>query len=121
MFTFQFMKDFHIKQYINVRQLICKHRHSQPCKNCEGLFNVANIVLDLGFLKLSTAMVISSPHVRNYKASLARRKLFQMLLACIGVGKIEQGTYCMYLVEKQNQVDYSILHTLLEKAALKPG
>lgn len=37
------------------------------------------------------------------------------------MGKTEQGTYSMYLVEKQNQVDYSILHTLLEKAAVKPG
>ena len=36
-------------------------------------------------------MAISSPHIRNYKASLARRKLLQMPLACIGVGKIRTG------------------------------
>ncbi|CAB3996207.1 Hypothetical predicted protein [Paramuricea clavata] len=66
-------------------------------------------------------MTISSPHVRHYKASLARRKLLQMPLACIGVGRTEQGTYCLYLVEKQNLVDYSIFQTLLEKATLKPG
>ena len=114
-------EGFSLKQYTDIRQFICKQRHPQPSKNCEGLVNVANVILDQGFLKLKTTMTTSSPHVRHYKASLARRKLLQMPLACIGVGRMEQGTYCLYLVEKQNLVDYSIFQTLLENAALKPG
>ena len=85
------------------------------------MLNVASGILNQGFMTLKSAMTISSPHVRQYKASLARRKLLQMPLACIGVGNVSQGSYCMYLVEKQSQVDYSIFQTLLEKAAIKPG
>ena len=40
------------KVYTDIRQFICKQRHPQPCKNCEGLVNIANVILDQGFLTL---------------------------------------------------------------------
>ena len=96
-----------LKQYVDVRQFICKQRHYQPCNDCLGMIDIAKRILNQGFIKLKAAMTISSPHVCNYKSSSARRKLLQMPLACIGVGKMEQGTYCMYVVEKQDRVNYS--------------
>ena len=114
-------EGFSLKQYIDIRQFLCKQNHSQPCTICKGMLNVASGILNQGFMKLKSAMTISSPHIRQYKASLARRKLLQMPLACIGVGNVSEGSYCMYLVEKQSQVDYSIFQTLLERAAIKPG
>lgn len=114
-------EGFSLKQYVDVRLFVCKQIHCQPCNDCLGMIDVAKRILNQGFIKLKTAMTISSPHVRNYKSSLARRKLLRMPLACIGVGKMEQGTYCMYLVEKQDKVNYSVFQTLLENASVKAG
>ena len=117
---FQF-EGFSLKRYVDVRLFVCKQIHCQPCNDCLGMIDVAKRILNQGFIKLKTAMTIFSPHVRNYKSSLARRKLLRMPLACIGVGKMEQGTYCMYLVEKQDKVNYSVFQTLLENASVKAG
>ena len=55
-----------------------------------------------------------SPNV-SYFAKNARRKLVQMPLAAIGVGTKKMGTYCIYLVEKNDHTSYRVLQTLLNK------
>ena len=82
----------------------------QRCSRREKLSKVASEVIACGFMKLKSAFVL------RYKASEARRKLLRMPLACIGVGDQSKGTYCLYIVEKQNTVNYPVFQPLLRKA-----
>lgn len=85
------------------------------------MIKVADEIITHGFIKLKLAFMICSPNVTKYKASEARRKLLRMPLACIGVGDQQKGSYCLYLIEKQNSVNYIVFKTLLAKAVTKPG
>ncbi len=76
------------------------------------MINVAQTVLDKGFLKLKTAFKMVSPDV-TYTALHARRKLLQMLLVSLGIGDQKKGNYSIYLVEKQCSVQYKVLQSLL--------
>lgn len=104
-----------LKQYKDVLAFVCNKEHIQPCTNCEGMLKVVDKVLTCGFITLKSAFMLSSPGV-FYKASTARRKLLRMPLACLGVGEVKEGSYCFYLVEKQDTVDYQIFQTLLGKS-----
>lgn len=104
-----------LKQYKDVLAFVCNKEHIQPCTNCEGMLKVVDKVLTCGFITLKSAFMLSSPGV-SYKASTARRKLLCMPLACLGVGEVKEGSYCFYLVEKQDTVDYQIFQTLLGKS-----
>ena len=44
-----------------------------------------------------------------------------MPLACIGVSDRSKGTYCLYIVENQNTVNYPVFQGLLQKAMDKPS
>lgn len=44
-----------LEEYVDVRSSVCSTKHKQPCKNCCGLLQVANEVLQKGFLKLRSA------------------------------------------------------------------
>ena len=104
-----------LKQYKDVRAFVCKMEHNQPCTNCEGMMKVVDKVSTCGFITLKSAFMLSSPGV-SCKASAGRRKLLRMPLACLDVGDLKEGSYCFYLVEKQNTVDYQIFQTLLTKS-----
>lgn len=108
-------EGFSLKEYRDVRPLYCKERHSQPCKECTGMINVADTIIAEGAISLKSAFLISSKHKQNckYKAFQARRKLLRMPLACIGIGNQLDGTHMYYLVEKQDSVDYSVFQSLL--------
>lgn len=89
-----------LSQYASMKTYFCKARHTQPCeKGCEGLVKVANKVLIDGFMLFKDAFLLSSPGV-TYTALHACRKLLSMTLAAVGVGKMQDGTFHYYLVEK---------------------
>ena len=82
-----------------MRSLVCKEEH------CVGMIKVADEIITHGFMKLKLAFMICNPNVTKNKASEARRKLLRMPLACIGVGDQQKGSYCLYLIEKENSVN----------------
>ncbi len=78
-------EGFSLHQYINVRKLVCNNKHNQPCVVCSKMINVAQTVLDKGFLKLKTAFKMVSPDL-TYTALHARTKLLQMPLVSLRIG-----------------------------------
>ena len=107
-------EGLNLQQYIDARSIFCKERHVQPCIECNLLIHVAQHILMNGVLLLKEAFELCSPGV-TYTSAHARRKLLQLPLAAIGVGVKSSGTYCLYLVEKQSSVKYSVLQMLLNK------
>ena len=73
------------------------------------------MIIKHGPLKLKDAFKLCCPNV-TYRVDNARRKFLQMPVAAIGVGSKSIGTFCYYLVEKQNTESYSIFQLLLRKA-----
>jgi len=108
-------EGFSLKEYKDARTLYCNERHSQPCKECTGMINVADTIIAEGFMSLKSAFLMSTKYQQNrqYKAFQARRKLLPMPLSCIGIGSQQDGTHMYYLVEKQDSVDYSVFRSLL--------
>ena len=80
-------------------------RHKQPCENCTRLLEVANIVIDKGFIQLKKAFEIACPDVAD-KSTIAKRKLLQMPVASVAVGLTTKITQRVFVVEKQNHVKY---------------
>ncbi len=107
-------EGFSLKDYIYTRMMFCKLKHTQPCENCSRLLDVAKVVLEKGFLQLKTAFEIACPNV-TYTSKNAKRKLLQMPLASVAVGKLSKGTYRVFLVEKQDNVQYTIMQSLLHQ------
>lgn len=105
-------EGFTLYQYVHVRKLVCNNKHNQPCVVCSRMINVAQTVLDKGFLKLKTAFKMVSPDV-TYTALHARRKLPQVPFVSLGIGDRRKGNYTIYLVEKQCSVQYKVLQSLL--------
>lgn len=106
-----------LREYVNARTSICANLHklhSNKClHNCEGLLKVANIVIKEGFVKLKHAAELCSPNVKCTSAH-ARRKLLQ-----IGIGSIPEGTFCLYLVEKQSSAALYVLQSLIKETYMK--
>ena len=109
------MEGMSLVSYVKVSSFVCNERHTQPCTNCEGKIKVAEYVLQHGYIKLSDAFKMCSPHVTKYSAKDARRKLLQLPLAAIGAGDPKNGTYALYLVKKDNNASLSLLQSLLNK------
>ena len=103
-----------LKDYVYTRLKFCQCKHAQPCHRCGRLLDVANIVLEKGFVQLKTAFEIACPNV-TYTSKNAKRKLLQMPLASISVGELCKGTSRVFLVEKQNNVQYIIMQSLLHQ------
>lgn len=103
-----------LEEYVDVRSSVCSTTHKQPCKNCCGLLQVANEVLQKGFLKLRSAFEMAYPDA-TYKSWHARRRMLQMPLASLGIGNRSRGSYSIFLVEKQDRVKYPIMQTLLNQ------
>ena len=103
-----------LQQYVEVFSLFCKIKHLKPCTNCDLLLKVAEHIITEGYISLKHAFEISSPGV-TYTSSHARRKLLQMPLAAVGVGCKSEGTFSLYLVEKQPGVSHVTLQTLLNQ------
>ena len=101
-----------LKEYIEARSFVCKTHHKQPCGKCCGLLEVARTVLEKGFMTLKSAYEIAHPGA-TYKSTLAKRYLLQMPLASVGAGSPRQGNYCIFIVEKQDDVKYEVLQSLL--------
>ena len=101
-----------LSEYVNTRKYVCNIQHDQPCKVCCSMTQVAQTVLDEGFLKLKAAFTMISPDV-SYTAMHARRKLLQMPLVTLGIGDPKKGNYSIYVVEKQCTVQYKVLKSLL--------
>ena len=76
-----------------------------PCKKCNGMLTVAQIVLDNGYCMLSEAFKTVSPGVK-YTAEHARRKLLQMPLVSINIGEQNSGKSFAILMEKYPDTDY---------------
>ena len=76
-----------------------------PCKKCNGMLTVAQIVLDNGYCMLSEAFKTVSPEVK-YTAEHARRKLLQMPLVSINIGEQNSGKSFAILMEKYPDTDY---------------
>lgn len=103
-----------LEEYVEVRFLVCSTIHKQPCENCCGLLQVAKEVLQKGFLRLKSAFEMAFPDA-TYKSSHARRRMLQMPLVSLGIGKESRGSYSIFLVEKQDRAKYSILQSLLNQ------
>lgn len=101
-----------LKEYIEARSFVCKTHHKQPCRKCCGLLEVARTVSEKGFITLKSAYEIAHPGA-TYKSTPAKRYLLQMPLASIGAGSLRQGNYCIFIVEKQDDVKYKVLQSLL--------
>ena len=101
-----------LSHYVFVRSFVCNKNHKKPCDVCTRMIWVAKTISVEGFLKLKTAFEMVSPTV-TYTALHARRKLLQMPLVSIGVGDRQKGSYCVFLVEKQGAIHYTIFQSLL--------
>ena len=80
-----------MSNYVVARSTMCYRSHEQPCKICLSLLEVATTVLHNGFCTLRYAFSLTSPNV-VYDTQIAKRKLLQMPLAAIRVGKPRSGT-----------------------------
>ena len=99
--------------FIKVASVVCAEKH-QPAGSlcsCEGLIKVARCVEQEGWMNLKQAFILSSPG-RVYSSVHTRQKLLQMPLAAIAVGNQKQGTQRLFLVRKQQFVNYKIFQSL---------
>ena len=103
-----------LQQYVEVFSLFCKIKHLTPCTDCDLLLKVAKHIISEGYISLKHAIEISSPGI-TYTSLHARRKLLQMPVAAIGVGSKSEGTFSLYLVEKQAGTSHVVLQTLLNQ------
>lgn len=71
------------------------------------MLQIANRVLQEGYVVLSEAYKLAFPH-HSYKADIARQRLLQMPLTSIRIGSPSSGTALWFLVEFVEGVDYII-------------
>lgn len=102
-----------LTDYIKVASVVCAEKY-QPAGSlcsCEGLIKVARCIEQEGWMNLKEAFILSSPG-RVYSSVHTRQKLLQMPLAAIAVGNQKQGTQRLFLVRKQQFVNYKIFQSL---------
>ena len=101
-----------LSEYITVRRIYCQH--CQTSSKCEPLLNIAELVLEHGYVQLSEAFRSSYP-TQKYKSDLAIARILQMPLVCI---KPKQ-TQMWLIVEFVDGTNYSKLALFLD--AMAPG
>ena len=102
--------------YIEARRYVCCKRHTQPCILCSAMLEVAQKIVEEGYMKLKVAFEAISANI-TYTASHAHRKLLQMPLASLGISERSQGNYCIFLVKKHSSVHYNIFKSLLSRGS----
>lgn len=103
-----------LDEYVRARSHVCSSIHKQTHCECKGALTVAKEILARRFLTLADAFKLCSPNVK-YKSFHARRKLLQMPLAVVGVGSLEQGTFCLYLLKKQQPANLYVIQSLMNE------
>ena len=108
-----------LNDYIAARTEYCLHTHTpQPCTDCTKMLNVAKSILQGGYCTLKDAFQMISSEVK-YTAERARRKLLQMPLVSIRVGKPNDGNSFTLLLEHIQHVDYRKMGMVMNVMAEK--
>ena len=111
-----------MKQYVEVRKLICETEHKEHCKICPGMIQVASVVEKHRYWKLkdafcccmghkqpckqpcdSSSQSVQCPAVNNYTSAHAKRKFLCMPLSCITV-EVGPKQSANFLVQKDANV-----------------
>ena len=95
------LEGFTLEKYIFVREKLCETEHAPNCTTCAGLISVAKHISENDFMRLSTALHMTSPGV-NYKSKDAKRKLLQMPLAALQIWQRKGNV--IFLVSKNNNL-----------------
>ena len=99
-------------EYIQARQRFCSDSHVQPCSPCTRMLEVAGTIRKVGYYRLSNTFRHVSPGV-TYSAEHARKKLLQMPLASVRIGKACDGKSFTVLVERFPGIESSTISHLL--------
>ena len=105
-------KNLNVEEYVIARSEYCSRVHKQPCTNCTSMLSVLHIIQEMSFCLLSEAFKVVSPG-HKYTAEIARRKLLQMPLVAIRIGKPNEGQSFTVLMEMFPDTDYTKIAMLI--------
>ena len=108
------VSNLSLAQYVLALPAYCVAKHRQGCAECPSLLQVAKIVLENGFVKLSDAHRSAFPSV-TYHSHSAKRKFLKMPLAALRVGLPESGYAEVFLFERFAGVNYRRFLQLLNR------
>ncbi len=99
-----------LSEYITARSPYCMCHHPNPvCGKCKTMLNVAQTVLENGYVRLSVDFKSAFPS-QKYETDIALQRFLQMPLACVKVQKLQ----LWFLVEFKEGVDYLKLVSFVE-------
>ena len=101
-----------LAEYVLALPVYCAAKHREDCAECSGLLQVANTVLENGFMKLSDAHCCAFPYV-SYHSHNAKRRFLRMPLAALRVGLPKSGYAEVFLFEHFAGVNYDQFLQLL--------
>lgn len=117
------IKNINLKDCIIACRAVCTDKHEPDCMECDSLVEIAQSIINNGYIIMSEAFRKSFPGIK-YSAEIARRKLFQLPLVSITVGDPSSGESCCYLLENRPGTDYNAIHQILsaqKKTSKEPG
>ena len=100
-----------MSEYVIARSAVCDQNHIQPCMTCQPLLKVATTVVQNGFCTLRYAFNLTSNAA--YDTEIAKRKLLQMPLAAIRIGKPCSGTSLTLLIEHNPSIDFQKMSIII--------
>ena len=101
-----------LSNYALARSAACVRLHHQPCLLCPPLLKVAETILRDGYCTLHQAFELASPNT-SYDTHCAKRKLLQLPLVAIRIGKPASGTAFTLFLEYCHGVDYKKMSLFL--------
>ena len=100
------LANISLQEYITALPSYCGIYHRTGCKECVGLLQVANSVLENGYVKLSEAFRSAFPHL-TYQTNSAKKKLLKMPVVALRVGSPSSGFSETYLIEHHPNFDHN--------------
>ena len=107
-----------LDQFISFRSELCRNSHRSDCKECSLLINVAVDILHGGVCEVSK--LYKKHFTSTYRSSNAVRRFMQLPVVVFRVGQ-KIGMQKLYVVEKEQGIDYKKVATLIEKFTLQPN
>lgn len=101
-----------LAEYVLALPVYCAAKHREDCTECSGLLQVANTVLENGFMKLSDAHHCAFPYV-SYHSHNAKRRFLRMPYAALQVGLPKSGYAEVFLFKHFAGVNYNQFLQLL--------
>ena len=107
-----------LDQFISFRSELCRNSHRSDCKECSLLINVSVDILHGGVCEVSK--LYKKHFTSTYRSSNAVRRFMQLPVVVFRVGQ-KIGMQKLYVVEKEQGIDYKKVATLIEKFTLQPN